>query len=244
MMKEAIVRLERQVEMLLEGSLARLFGESNAALPISHALAQAIADGLRRAPGQGSIAPDRYVLSLNPEDAISLHTDLGSMQEGLVQIVMDAAGEEGFALRKTPEVIVATDRQVAPGEVAVHAWHSEVPLERTQAFEPEGAAPEIPRHAHLILDDASRFSLSRSAMTIGRNPASDLVLDDPLVSGAHAQLRWRDGRLLLFDLGSETGTLVNGHAVGERVLEEGDVIILGGTRMVFRTGESKSEAEV
>ena len=63
---------------------------------------------------------------------------------------------------------------------------------------------------------------------IGRDPYNDIVIDDPLVSRFHAELRARpDGRHELVDLGSRNGTFVNGRAVDHSILEELDLVSAG-----------------
>jgi hypothetical protein len=72
-----------------------------------------------------------------------------------------------------------------------------------------------------------QIEMSGARLTIGRRPGNDLVLDDLTVSGEHAELRHRAGVTRLRDRGSSNGTRVNGEAVRERVLIEGDRIDIG-----------------
>jgi ABC-type multidrug transport system ATPase subunit len=65
-------------------------------------------------------------------------------------------------------------------------------------------------------------------MRVGRDPDSDLVVDDLLVSRRHAELRRRaDGTVEVIDLDSHNGTFVNGHPVDRAVLQEHDVFMVG-----------------
>ena len=78
------------------------------------------------------------------------------------------------------------------------------------------------------------FVLPPGATSVGRDPGSTLRLDDTSVSGRHAELRYSDGRVVLHDRGSFTGTYVNRRVVREAVLTDGDEIWIGKFRFHFR----------
>lgn len=78
-------------------------------------------------------------------------------------------------------------------------------------------------------------------LLIGRS-RGDLVLDDPLVSGAHCRIVTRNGRFVLQDLGSTNGTTVDGRMVQDTVLRAGAEIVVGNTRLlVFAAGEEEAQ---
>lgn len=68
---------------------------------------------------------------------------------------------------------------------------------------------------------------------VGRSPGCDVVLDDDRVSRRHAALHVTSDRVLLEDLGSSNGTLVNGvRLTSAVVLGDGDVITIGSHQLV------------
>ncbi len=91
--------------------------------------------------------------------------------------------------------------------------------------------------ARLIISapDASRREVELGEnMGLGRHPAQDIQLLDRLVSKSHARIEQRDGAFVLVDLGSRNGTFLNGQLVTEsQTLEQGDVIMLGATRLTY-----------
>ena len=70
-------------------------------------------------------------------------------------------------------------------------------------------------------------------VTIGRLPGTDLVLDDPAVSGRHARVVYEAGEVFIEDLGSRNGTHIVGNdaPVARALLRRNDVIVLGDTRV-------------
>jgi pSer/pThr/pTyr-binding forkhead associated (FHA) protein len=64
-------------------------------------------------------------------------------------------------------------------------------------------------------------------IVIGRDPSCHISDLDPLLSRRHAEFVPRPTGLLVRDLGSRNGILVNGSKVPERLLTSGDVVQLG-----------------
>jgi pSer/pThr/pTyr-binding forkhead associated (FHA) protein len=72
------------------------------------------------------------------------------------------------------------------------------------------------------------YSLNKPSLTIGRSEECDAVVNDKRVSRRHAVLRWKHRELVIEDLNSANGTLVNGTLIHEpRVVQDGDVIAIG-----------------
>lgn len=69
---------------------------------------------------------------------------------------------------------------------------------------------------------------------IGRSIDNDVVLADDRVTRHHTLIQWVGRGFVAHDLGSSNGTFVNGrHIVDDHVLEDGDVITIGNTRLRF-----------
>jgi DNA-binding response OmpR family regulator len=70
-----------------------------------------------------------------------------------------------------------------------------------------------------------RWPLNRPAMTVGRGPDNDVVVDDRWVSRNHACIRREGEQYIVKDLGSKNGTFVNGARIsGPTVLADGDIV--------------------
>ncbi len=85
------------------------------------------------------------------------------------------------------------------------------------------------------------IEVSEAGLEIGRDPKSTVALSPsefPTVSARHARLELRGGDLMIVDLGSRNGTLVDGCAIRERTLNHGQVFQLGagGPRFVVLHG--------
>lgn len=74
--------------------------------------------------------------------------------------------------------------------------------------------------------------------TLGRHPHCDVVIDKSFtsVSRDHAQLRYENGRYVLYDT-SSGGTWVNGQRIERKILQDGDQISLAGkVNFIFSNG--------
>lgn len=89
--------------------------------------------------------------------------------------------------------------------------------------------------AVLVVDSTNqRFELRQGSNLVGRGSEADLQLLDQGVSRRHLDIQYDGRRATVYDLGSTNGTTVNGHEIGSHVLNHGDVVRLGHTRMVFQ----------
>ena len=94
------------------------------------------------------------------------------------------------------------------------------------------ARPE-PREELVLIHDDKRTVIEGPVLQIGRAPGCDIVLDDRNVSRRHAEIRRRGPVVVLVDLDSTNGTIVNGRRVREHPLADGDRITLGNSRLTF-----------
>jgi len=72
------------------------------------------------------------------------------------------------------------------------------------------------------------FPIRSNMLTIGRDPDNNISLDDEQVSRYHARLLLQEDQIILEDLGSTNGTLVNGKPItGQHMLQPADIISIG-----------------
>jgi pSer/pThr/pTyr-binding forkhead associated (FHA) protein len=79
----------------------------------------------------------------------------------------------------------------------------------------------------------STFLVEQDATSIGRDPKSEVFLDDVTVSRKHAELRRTSGAFTIHDLGSLNGTYVNRERVEMTTLASGDELQVGKFKLAF-----------
>jgi len=91
------------------------------------------------------------------------------------------------------------------------------------------------------ITDKSLHPLTGLIKQIGRGTDCDIVIPDPQVSRLHARLEKAGEGWVILDLESRNGTLVNGEAVAEKLLNPGDIIQFGGTSLKYEPCEDSDE---
>ena len=85
----------------------------------------------------------------------------------------------------------------------------------------------------------SKLLIDKDVTAAGRHPESDIFLDDVTVSRRHAEVRRKDGRFEIHDMGSLNGTYVNRDRVESTQLANGDEIQIGKFKLVFFTPQGE-----
>lgn len=98
----------------------------------------------------------------------------------------------------------------------------------------------------LLLEDEGReerhFPIPDEGLVIGRGAESEVRLDGALVSRQHARVYRKGNEVLVEDLGSRNGILVNGNKILSASLKRGDVITVGEYELKFDTFDAAASS--
>jgi hypothetical protein len=76
------------------------------------------------------------------------------------------------------------------------------------------------------------FPVTKDVIVIGRKSThADVVLPDPSISRAHCRFVFARDRVMVEDLGSACGTVLNGHNVTRTTLHWGDIVRVGNSEL-------------
>jgi len=88
------------------------------------------------------------------------------------------------------------------------------------------------------------LSFDQEEVIFGRGDDCDVILKDSKISGEHCGIFYEDGEYFLEDFESTNGTYVNTTKVeGEVVLNSGETIFIGASRIIVKFTEKKSKSE-
>ena len=91
-------------------------------------------------------------------------------------------------------------------------------------------------------ENGTVFALAEDEVSIGREPANQIRVDDHSVSRRHCLIKRAGESFLVVDLESYNGTFVNGVPVGEQSLKHGDQIAVGTVVFLFLLDEMEVAA--
>jgi len=99
--------------------------------------------------------------------------------------------------------------------------------------------PNQPEKNVFLIINQQITPLTKEVTSFGRLFDNDVVLQDESISRNHAEIRSEDGKYILIDKQSTSGTSVNGRRIVRCVLNSGDLISLANIQIMFINNNSK-----
>lgn len=232
--KRPLTRFESLAQKLVEGSFKRLFGEQLEPYEVAARLAQSMEDFTL-----DGLAPNQFEVVLAVADQAALLDPYPALPEQMAAYLATLAQQANFRVAGAVQVTFTADSTLLPHQFHIRTGHVHQPDEHTtqiqlrEAGDVEALAALRTLDAYLVIGGRRYVALDRPLFSIGRRADNDIVLDSPTISRQHAQIRWRYGRFILYDLGRRGRTAVNDQPVSEHVLQPGDVITLSDTRIIY-----------
>ncbi len=237
-------RFEKRLEGLVEGAFAKVFKGVVHPVEILNAMQREAEAHKAILAGGRTLVPNRYVIDLSPYDHSRLAPYAAALAQELAQSQAEFIGEQAWTVYG--DVIVEVER----GEgldtgmfrvtAEVYSGDPAPPPEPAPAYpaeqygHPGGPMPGGARNARLVTGDGRVFPLAIGSTVVGRGEQATLRLPDVGISRRHARIDFDGTQVVLTDLGSTNGTMVNGQRITAVALNPGDVIQLGTTTLTFR----------
>jgi pSer/pThr/pTyr-binding forkhead associated (FHA) protein len=99
--------------------------------------------------------------------------------------------------------------------------------------EPAGTGPFSPEQNAYLIINRQMTPLVKKVIRLGRLLENDIVFPEVSVSRFHAEIRFEDGKYVLYDQESTMGTFVNSKKIERCVLNSGDLISISDIQMMF-----------
>ena len=248
-------RFEKRLEGLVEGAFAKVFKGVVHPVEILNAMQREAEAHKAILAGGRTLVPNRYVIDLSPYDHSRLAPYAAALAQELAQSQAEFIGEQAWTVygdviveiergdgldtgmfRVTAEVYTGGDvAPVAPGPYdAPGQQPGYPPYDQGGGYGPPPGQFPGGRNIRLVSGDGRTYPLQMGSTVIGRGDQANLRLPDVGISRRHARLDFDGAQVVLTDLGSTNGTMVNGQRVSAVALNPGDMIQLGTTTLTFR----------
>lgn len=237
MKARAIPRFEMLARQMVEGSFGRLFGGRLEPLEVAVRLARTMEEN--ELDGR---LPRGYQVLLNAQDLQAMTEQNPDLAGELSDHAWRLSRRTGLTFSEAPSIELLAGEEVRRGDVRVTVLQQAAGQHHTTQvlLRPNGESDIVERladlDAFLIVDGGRHAALDKPVIDIGRSNENDIILSSPAVSRRHAQIRWRLGRFVLYDLSQRGRTMINGAVVNERMLRSGDVIALSDVMLVYGEG--------
>lgn len=96
----------------------------------------------------------------------------------------------------------------------------------------ETKSPSLGQSVFLVFN-RQIIPVEKKVTRLGRQLDNDIVFNEEFVSRFHAEIRLEDGKYVLYDNESTSGTFVNSQKIDRCVLNSGDLISLASIQIMF-----------
>ncbi len=213
--------VERRLERFVDRAVGRFFRGGVRPVEIGHRLSREMADSRSVGVKGQPVVANHFLVELAEVDLDRFADVEESLVRELCDSVRQTARDEGWQFMGPVRVVLSSSSAVRAGQLQVEARMKEA----------DGGA------GVLHLANGQQVVLGAYRLTLGRLPECTITFDDTNVSREHAEIRPDGDGFVIADLGSTNGTTVNGAAISQRRLDDGDVIALSSTTSFeFRAG--------
>ena len=227
--------LEQRLDKLVNGSFSKAFKSDVQPTELGAVLQQEIDSKSKELEGKLS-APNLFEIELGENDYLRLQAYLGPLATELAKLATDYATQQRYSTVASAYVGFNLDKNLETGLFKVSSGFGEPPVTATPTVSndeslsvdmiPDAVSPRLTS----ISGDS--YPLVQSVTKIGRGDQAEIQIDDAGVSRLHCAIIL-GSEVVIKDLGSTNGTVVDGQTTTEAVLKEGSIINLGSTTLTY-----------
>jgi hypothetical protein len=250
-------KFEDSLDRVVNGAFAKAFKAEVQPVELAAALQREVDDRASVLDRDRTVIPNVFHIELSHHDYTRLAVFKDALGSELATLVTNYAGEQHYTLLGQTRVTMSEDDELETGIFRVRSEAKAEVTSKVGVVEaiapepvpaavaaggpgesaPEAAAPvAAPSGGQPRLEVGGQaYPLVRAITLLGRGTDADIRVEDPGVSRKHCEIVVGNPALVR-DLGSTNGTLLNGDKISEAPLEDGAVVKIGGTSLVYRSG--------
>ena len=232
-------RIEQRLESWVSGAFARTFRSEVQPVEISSALQRELDNNAQVVSRDRSLAPNSFTVRLSGRDHERLAPYADSLVTELTSLVTEHADLQRYSLPGAVAVTLERDDDLRTGQFKVS---SQVVASVSTGTAGVSRTTEAPAYLEV---NGQVVPVRAAGVVVGRGTDCDVRIDDPSVSRNHVEFRvlgeGREADVVVVDLHSTNGTLVDGNTVAHAPVHDGTQVVIGSTTITVRRSDPRTE---
>jgi hypothetical protein len=221
-------RFEKRLETVVNRTFARAFKSDLEPVELAAGLQRELDGRAKILSRDRSLVPNVFEIRLSPMDHDNLEPYEGTLTRELADVVTEHARQQHYAFSGPVSVSLAVDESLRTGNFAVRS-DVVAGVDRGASFVPTDTGER--RAAAYVEINGTVHPILAAGLLVGRGSDADLRIDDAGVSRRHAEFRvhgqGEHAQVVVVDLGSTNGTVVDGVRVTQAPIVDGSRVVLG-----------------
>mgnify|MGYP000450960564 CR=1 FL=1 len=231
--------LEQRLDRIVNGSFSKAFKSEVQPVELGAALQQEIDNRADTITGQ-TVVPNIFIIELGPVDHERLATYFETLSVELGTLADAYSSEQRYTTVDLAHISFDLDAELETGVFRIRSTAAKRPADVVAAsLVAQNATPQVPLTSftpeatpYLTSITGEEFKITKSVTNIGRGVEADIQIDDTSVSRLHCAIVL-GSEVIVRDLGSTNGTVVDGDRASESVLRDGSIIKIGNITLTY-----------
>ncbi len=233
--------LEQRLDRIVNGSFSKAFKSEVQPVELGAALQQEIDNRAQTVTGQ-SVVPNIFIIELGLVDHDRLTPYFETLGIELSALADQYSNEQRYTTIDSAHITFDLDPIL---ETGVFRIRSAAALRPADAVVAKSRNPDLTPQVlmssfavaatpYLISITGEEFKISQAVTNIGRGTEVDIQIDDTSVSRLHCAIVL-GSEVIVRDLGSTNGTLIDGIRATESVVRDGSIIKIGNITLTYKS---------
>ncbi|CAB4642731.1 unannotated protein [freshwater metagenome] len=231
--------LEQRLDRIVNGSFSKAFKSEVQPVELGAALQQEIDNRADTITGQ-TVVPNIFIIELGSVDHERLETYFETLSVELGNLADAYSSEQRYTTVDSAHISFDLDSELETGVFRIRSTAAKRPADVIAAsLVAQDVTPQVPLTSftpeatpYLTSITGEEFKITKSVTNIGRGVEADIQIDDTSVSRLHCAIVL-GSEVLVRDLGSTNGTVVDGARATESILRDGSIIKVGNITLTY-----------
>ncbi|MEY3606307.1 MAG: hypothetical protein RL289_487 [Actinomycetota bacterium] len=231
--------LEQRLDRIVNGSFSKAFKSEVQPVELGAALQQEIDNRADTITGQ-TVVPNIFIIELGSVDHDRLETYFETLSVELGTLADAYSSEQRYTTVDSAHISFDLDPELETGVFRIRSTAAKRPADVVAAsLVAKDVTPQVPLTSftpeatpYLTSITGEEFKITQSVTNIGRGVEADIQIDDTSVSRLHCAIVL-GSEVLVRDLGSTNGTVVDGARATESILRDGSIIKIGNITLTY-----------